>query len=236
MANLTATNCYLCGNPLTGERQLEDNDHVPPKQFMARSLRQKYKSIKLETLRTHRSCNGSFNLDEEYFKHCFIPFAGGSESGDAIFDKTIEEYWSGNNVNLVNHIRRSVKNNVRGILLPRDKIFLDYDLLRIERVVRKIIKGLHFLETQEYLDTPDNIGMIVTFPGQQPPDDFVEIMTSLPTEGRGQHQGVFAYRPYVAEDLHYWALLFWDRILITASFQTAPVAAATSSNKPLSSL
>lgn len=222
MSDLTVTNCYLCGKPLTGEKQLVNKDHVPPTQLMAKSLKQKYRSIQLETLPTHRSCNSSFSMDEEYFKHCLVPFARGSEAGDAIFNKTIEEYWSGKNVKLVDRVRGQAKDNVKGILLPPGKFRLDYDQVRIERVVRKIIKGLHFLETQECLDAPDDIKMIITFPGQQPPDDFFEITRSLPMESRGHYQGVFAYRPYVVEDLHYWALLFWDRIIITASFQTRP--------------
>jgi hypothetical protein len=191
---------------------------------MAKSLRQRYRPIKLDTLRTHRSCNSSFNLDEEYFKHCLVPFTKGSEAGNAIFSKTVEEYRSGQNVNLVNYVLRQAKDNVRGILLPPGKIWLDYDLDRIERVARKIIKGLYSLDSQQFLDAPDDIGMIITLPGQRPPEDFIDIMKSFPTESRGHHQGVFAYRSYVYESLHFWALLFWDRIIITASFQIAPVA------------
>ena len=159
------TTCYLCGRPLSGRKEDEDDDHVPPKQLLAKELRRKYQ-IRLITLRTHRACNASYNLDEEYFKHCFIPFAIGSEAGDAIWRKAVSEYRSGKKVKLVDHVLRQAKPDVNGVLLPSGKVWLDYDRGRIERVIGKIIKGLHYADTREVLDLPDNLGITITFPGQ----------------------------------------------------------------------
>jgi len=213
------TTCYLCGKPLSGRKVDEDDDHVPPKQLLAKELRRKYQ-IRLVTLRTHQACNSSFNLDEEYFKHCLIPFARGSEAGDAIWRKAVREYWSGEKVRLVDHVLRQAKPVLNGVLLPRGKVWLDYDRSRIDRVIGKIIKGLHYADTREVITLPANLGTSITFPGQRPPDDFIEIMSTFPTESRGEHQGVFAYRSNVAGDLHYWSMLLWDRIIITACFRT----------------
>lgn len=185
---------------------------------MAKELRRRYQ-IRLVTLRTHRACNKSFSLDEEYFKHCLIPFARGSEAGDAIWRKSVSEYRSGKNTKLVSQVLQQVKSEVNGVLLPVGRVWLDFDHSRIDRVVGKIIKGLYSADTGKFLDLPEHIGTVFTFPGQAPPDDYVEIMRTLPSDSKGEHQGVFAYRSYVVDDLHYWALLLWDRVIITASFR-----------------
>jgi hypothetical protein len=218
MKRLSVTTCYLCGKPLTGDKSLENDDHIPPKQLLVKEMRRKYRP-RLITLRTHRTCNSSYSLDEEYFKHCLIPFGKGSEGGDAAWVKAVREYQSGENVKIVQHVLRQAKTTVYDVSLPPGKIWLDYDRSRIDRIIGKIIKGLHFLDTQEYLDLPDDLGTIITFPNQPPPDDFNELMQLLPVESRGEHQAVFAYRSFVSEELHYWAMLIWDRIIITSCFK-----------------
>jgi hypothetical protein len=219
MASIKARTCYLCGEALTGDKRLENDDHVPPQQLLTKSLRRKYR-IKFITLPTHSVCNSSYSLDEEYFTHCLIPFGKGSEAGDAIWLKAMDDYKSGKTVALPDYIVRSAKRVVFDVPLPPGRIWLDYDLRRIERVIGKVIKGLHFLDTQTYMNIPEDIGMRITFPGQAAPADFNELLDNLPVESRGNHQGVFAYRSWVVDELHYWAMLFWDRVMITASFKT----------------
>ncbi|MGZ2381188.1 hypothetical protein ACVIDN_002551 [Rhizobium brockwellii] len=106
-------------------------------------------------------------------------------------------------------------------MLPPGKLWLDLERCRFDRVVAKIIRGLHFLETQRFLTLPDDIKVRLMLPGQPPPDDFERFMTYCASDSKGQHQGVFAYRNAAADDLHYWAMLLWDRILITACVKEA---------------
>src|SRR5262245_47178100 len=61
--------CYLCGLELTGEI---NDDHVPPRQFYAQELRQAH-NPNLLTIPAHKSCNASYQQDEEYFVHTMIP-------------------------------------------------------------------------------------------------------------------------------------------------------------------
>jgi hypothetical protein len=63
----------------------------------------------------------------------------------------------------------------------------------------------------------------LTPPGEKPPDHFEWFMGNVPTESRGNHQGVFAYRYFATEDgVNYWALLLWDKVIITAMFGPKP--------------
>lgn len=218
MKRLAVTTCYLCGKPLTGDKRRENYDHVPPKQLLAKSLRTD--KTRFVQLRTHEPCNNAYKLDEQYFTHAFLPFAQGSVAGNAVRRKAVEEYRAGEQTRLVNRVLGQAKSDVNGILLPSNKVWLDYEFHRIERVVGKIIKGVHFIETRSILDLPDDIGMIITLPGQTPPQDYQDIMRALPKPSQGEHQGVFAYRSFVDRDLHFWALLIWDRIIITAGFRT----------------
>lgn len=212
------TICYLCGGPLKGDKNTENDDHVPPKQLLAKSLRKKHQ-INLIRLRTHTSCNSSYSLDEEYFKHCLVPFAKGTVAGNAIYEKTVDEYNGGRNVPLVNQILHSAKKNINGVKLPDNIIALDYNKTRINRVIKKIIKGLYFYEMRNYLDFPDEINFEITLPNRLIPEDFHYLMTNLPIESKGEHEGVFSYRNWIVDDNHFWALLIWDRILITGAFK-----------------
>ena len=217
MRRVAVTKCYLCGEPLTGDKKLENFDHIPPKQLLAKSLRTS--KTRLIQVRTHEKCNNSYKLDEQYFTHALLPFGRGSIAGDALRLKALAEYQAGEQTRIVERVLSQAKAAVNGILLPRGKIWLDYELDRIERVVGKIIKGLHFLDAQEIISLPSDIGMRITLPGEAPPQDYQDIMAAFPSESRGEHQGVFAYRSFIEDDVHFWALLIWDRIIITAGFR-----------------
>ncbi|TAU80453.1 hypothetical protein ELI41_29545 (plasmid) [Rhizobium leguminosarum] len=221
MQRLNVKVCYLCGKPLLADREAENDDHVPPEQLLARSLRKAENKIKLITLRVHKTCNQAYSSDEEYFTQVLIPFARGSVGGNAVWEKAVADYRHGKRHLLVHRILGQGKTNVRGVMLPPGKLWLDLEQYRFDRVVGKIIRGLYFLETQRFLTLPDDVNVRLTLPGQPPPDDFERVMTYCASESKGQHQGVFAYRNAVANDLHYWALLLWDRILITACFKEA---------------
>ncbi len=218
MKPLRPTKCYLCGKPLQGVKGVEDYDHVPPKQLLAKSLRKPENRIKLWTLRVHRACNNSYSADEAYFTHLLIPFAKGTVAGEAVWQKAVQDYAEKKARDIVHRVLNQAKPSVNGVLLPRGKVWLDYEYERIDRVVGKIIRGLVYLERKAILSLPANINVRITLPGQSPPDDFIWFMTNAPGESAGEHQGVFAYRYSMVDGLHYWAMLIWDRVIITACF------------------
>ena len=73
--------CYLCGKPLGDP---VSSDHVPPSLFFGKDLRARYNLSKLLTISTTAECNKAFQLDEEYFVYTLMPFARGSEGGNAV--------------------------------------------------------------------------------------------------------------------------------------------------------
>ena len=217
-AHLDATVCYLCGEPLS---EPTNRDHVPPDQIFAKPLRGKHQ-LRLETIPVHASCNTAYKLDEEYFVHNLIPFAPGSEAGDAIYQKTIRDFHAGQKltVSLVNHVLSSVEERPSGLLLPNGRVAVRLDGDRFWRIVWKIVRGLHFIETQDVLPVEWLVTYSITVPNETPPDHF-ELFMRFSRESFGNHQGVFAYRRetiLTPEPVIYWALLFWDKVILTAHF------------------
>jgi hypothetical protein len=83
------------------------------------------------------------------------------------------------------------------------------------------VRGLHFHHHNNCL--PENLttGVSVTVPDEEPPEHFKAFMGLPNNEEHGQYPGVFAYRfqnlTEAHVNAHYWATLFWDRIIITAA-------------------
>jgi predicted nucleic acid-binding Zn ribbon protein len=228
LKSVEPSHCYLCGKPLDGSEAV-NVDHIPPQQILVKEVRRKY-PIRFVTRKVHAACNSAYKLDEEYFVHSLIPFARGTEAGDALFSKTVLEYRKGKNRPLVNKVLSQAVPVVRGIYLPPGKVALQLDLERFNRVVSKIVRGLYFCEFDTILDPQTEMFVSLTPPGEPPPDHFIWFMTHCPTESCGEHQGVFAYRYIVTEDgVNYWALLLWDRVIITATFRHPRQASKTES-------
>ena len=215
----TESVCYLCGKSLCGDL---DHDHVPPKQLYAATVRQANNPSDLLTIQVHRNCNRSFQKDEDYFVHTLMPFARGSYAGDAIYAEILGKYRRGRNVPLVRKVLREFEPRPSGLVLPGNMVLKRQDGPRISRVAWKIVRGLYFKHHGTAL--PDNLTtwVSITPPDQVPPEHFLMFLSSPENKPRGQHPGVFDYRFQHYEDdaasTQYWALLLWDRIIITILF------------------
>jgi len=210
--------CYLCGQPLA---EPINRDHVPADQIFAKALRRENK-LRLTTVPVHRDCNSAYKLDEEYFVQTLVPFARGSVAGNAIFAKTIEEFHAGNRktVSLVHRVLNAFEERPGGVYLPNGKIALRIEGDRFWRIVWKIVRGLHFVETGEVMPADWRVSYSVILPGEPVPAHFAAFM-QISREDFGAHKGVFAYRREGAPTsppLAYWALLFWDNVILTAAF------------------
>lgn len=217
--------CYLCGRPLA---KPINRDHVPPDQLLPKSLRRVHR-IRLNTLRVHAGCNTAYKHDEEYFVQLLVPFARGSVAGDALFHKTVADYHAERRmtVSLVNRVLASFEEQPGGVYLPRGKVAFRIEE-RFWRIVWKIVRGLHFQETGNVLPVEWNVKYSITLPDDTPPEHF-QLFLQSSADDYGEHKAVFAYRRETfpaSEPLQYWALLFFDRILITAYFLTPPAEAA----------
>lgn len=210
--------CYLCGELLS---EPINRDHVPPKRFFVSELRQKFNLAELLTLPTHEACNAKWRMDEEYFVHTFLPFARGSISGDALYRDGIRRIHTGTNVPLANAVLKEFQQHVNGVILPANRVAKKFDAQRVHDVIYKIIRGLHYHHEGEILPATASCSFTVTPPGEEPPAFFVTLEKEGQLIKRGRYQGIFAYayRKFPeANDLHFWAMLLWDNILVTAAF------------------
>jgi hypothetical protein len=94
---------------------------------------------------------------------------------------------------------------------------------RIERIAWKIVRGLYCNHHGIILpaEFAKSVSLTPLSQGEKPPDHFLHFM-AYSKEAYGRYPGVFSYRfeNFVDANLstHYWALLLWDSILITAIF------------------
>ena len=213
--------CYLCGHPLSPP---DSGDHCPPRALFPLEIRQQHNLSKLITIRVHEDCNASYTRDEEYFKATMAPFASGSEAGDAVFKKFIED--SRNKAGkrqLAEKILRQFETRPSGLHLPAGRVIMRQDGARVARVAWKIVRGLYFHHHSTILPEDIYFGCTVTPPGERPPEHFIDVIGLPDNEKHGQYPGIFDYLFRVFEldfgkKLHYWAFLIWDRIIMTMSF------------------
>ena len=201
-------------NELVGEI---NDDHVPPRQLYAREIRRIHKP-NLLTIPTHKACNSSYQTDEEYFVHMMVPLARQSYSGKAIFDDVLRGYVQDVKKGLGKRVFAEFDPRPGGLYLPNGRVVKRYDAARVNRIIWKIIRGLFFHRHGDVLpnDTPRLI--TVVDPNKRPPSIF-GALADQPT--LGDYPGVLDYKyAQITEvnNLHYWALLLWDRIIILVAF------------------
>jgi hypothetical protein len=212
--------CYLCGNPL-GEPT--SKDHIPLKALFPPEIRKKHKPTKLVTVRVHKACNESYLFDEEYFIYSLYPFALGTYVGDAMRKHIRQKFRAGKNQKLIAMMMAEFDHRPGGLVLPFGQMIKRFDSNRIERVLWKIVRGLHFHHNTEVLPANWRISWSLTTREEPGPPEHFKLFRDLPgNEPLGDYPGVFTYRvQYFSEteiSLHYWAVLIWDSILVTIQF------------------
>jgi hypothetical protein len=218
MANDLPSICYLCEKPLLEPIGL---DHAPPKQLFAKKIRKAH-SLQLLTIPVHDACNKSYQHDEDYFVHTLMPFAPHSYAGKAIYDEVLRKFRSGEKIGLTKKVLNEFERRPSGLVLPENIVIKRFEGHRIQRIAWKIVRGLYFHHSKNTF--PENLitGVTVTSPDQKPPEHFIMFMSMPDNESHGLYPAVFAYRFQKffegEHKLHYWALLLWDRIIITVIF------------------
>lgn len=179
----------------------------------------KLHSPNLVTVEVHQSCNQSYQLDEEYFVASIIPFSKGTYAGESHYRKLENEVKLKKKARLKIQVLNEFDFQPGGIYLPTGKVAKRFDTQRLNRVLWKIVRGLHFLHHQEVL--PSDWPIVRDIFIDDPPDHFRVFMSLVDVPEHGEHPGVFAYR-FIQLDktngVHYWALLFLNRIIVTVYF------------------
>lgn len=207
--------CYLCSQPIS-PGQLADDDHCPPKQFYPKALRTD--DLQLLTLRTHKSCNRDYGMDEEYFVSCLGILAKDTNSGQALTWDISRRSERPAGQRLGQRILSHFNEAPGGIHLPAGRIALEYEGNRIARVLWKIVRGLFFHENGRCLpdDTPCKLRILST--GEEPPPEFQLVRD---TESKGRYGTIFDYKTFIHPnllDFHYWAMLLWSEIIVIVGF------------------
>ena len=148
MKKVETTICYLCGKPLCPPVNV---DHPVMQQLFAPYIRRQHNVSKLITLETHKACNTAYHSDEDYFVRSLMPFARGSEAGNAIYAKVLNDFRTGRQVPLTRMVLSEFEPNPSGLFLPGGKVVKRFDGERLGRVAWKMVRGLHFHHTGEVL-------------------------------------------------------------------------------------
>lgn len=214
----TKSLCYLCGRDIEEDG---DRDHVPPKILYGREIRRQSPGIQLRTLPTHSSCNRNFREDEEYFVYSIAPLTE-SWAGNAVLeDIGTRLHVEGRNRALAQMTLEEFEPRPRGLFLPGNSVAKRVDEHRIERVIWKIVRGLHFRETNVVLpsDHPyrlESYGLL-----DRPPDRYKHLLS---TPSLGDYPPVFDYKRAVngeaKKPLDVWGLLFWDSYMTFVFFDS----------------
>ena len=211
--------CYLCGE-IIGTKEVSV-DHVPPKQFFPKLIRRQHNLDRLKTLPSHKTCNTDYQPDEDYFINSIGTMAvEGSPVGRALWEdikitlKRPQGQILGGEI-----LKEFSEYSDAGIVLPHGKMFKKFDPKRVWRVFWKITRGLFFIEHGRFLPENTHKSFELYSVGEIPPDRFKIVRDTPP---RGEYGKVFEYKYREMKNdgvwIHYWALLFWDQLIMTVIF------------------
>jgi len=168
MVNLPTTKCYICGTKLTNTNSTKD--HLFPEGLFPKPL----PSNLPPRLPSCKQCNNGLSKDEELFR-TFVAagMAYESQAGFRIWTERIRTALKGQ--------RRGLKPLMQSLtkvarVVSESGEFLGHTLVLetnpepINRVLRKIAKGLYYLDTGQIL--PSDVQILVGYDNGQP-DRFV---------------------------------------------------------------
>jgi len=193
--------CVYCGFLGSGTR-----DHVPP-----RCLFPKPRPLDTVTVPACKSCNKSYQKDDEYFAVAMAAQGYGEDPEAARVWETIIRPMLARSPRL----RRMISQNIldapvetpAGIVLPGRRA-IRFSASRINRVVQRIVRGLLW---HHYQQRPPADVEIVIFRGEKVPSQVADMINAF-TKIAWIGDTIFRYRHAVANgapDTSIWALQFY---------------------------
>lgn len=142
--------CCLCGAPGTS-KDLITREHVPPKQFYPKSLRD---GLNLWVVPTHRRCNESYREHEEYF-YCSLA-ALAIQQNPGMHKELMDDLERRAKKPQTRVLLRSILRTARartsgGVLLPPGIVCLEPDTFRLQQVAIKIGRCLFYRDHGKYM-------------------------------------------------------------------------------------
>ena len=211
--------CHLCGDAI--DSSITDGDlaasdeHIPPKQFYPKKMRGKIRGQLLK-LPSHKGCNGSFKHDEEYFVHTYAPHVNPqSTSGRQLIEDIQRRAQNSGNQSrrLLSMIKREFSDVTQGgISLPHGIVVHNVNAPRVDRVVRKILQGLHYHEEERFLPHETSMWIQLYESLSDMPEHWRKIFCET-GPCRGVYPEIFAYRFRTLNDHVFLSMVIWDSLL-----------------------
>ena len=197
-----AVMCVYCGDKPGSTR-----DHVPPQ-----NLFPKPKPANMVTVPCCKECQARFKKDEDVFM-AWITFgpAGVSPTGKLLWEQKLKRTYK-KDLGLKNVIARSFKNarlQTPGGIYLGEKLAISIDRERRNNVLRKIVRGLFWVEHKERLPTEVPIEIY----GIKGHDEIIDEMIAHALEATTAWEGIFEYRHCREQDTFdsYWIMAFFGQ-------------------------
>ena len=209
--------CYLCGKPI---KDKSSDDHVPPKQFYPKEIRES-ENLNLQLAPSHGQCNNDFKDDEEYFYASLYPLVDkyNPDMAAKIFRDFARRCQKSQMPTMLRNIFGDASGTTKGgIHLPAGIVEINVDLCRIQRIAGKIARGALFLSTEKYIPEANIVDMRIC-PEESEVPDMYQISWKCAGSIKGPHTKVFSYKYMQYDQYHIISLLFWEAFMFCVTIQ-----------------
>lgn len=232
MAKTSKCICYLCGDAIESniknDAMERSMDHVPPKQFYPKQVRVT-QNLNLDLAPSHKTCNEDYKLDEEYFYHALYPMVdkNNPRMGRLCCQDIQRRSRKPQTRNIIQTIlSTAVTTTEGGIHLPSSLSRFTLDRSRLERVAKKITRGILFSSTERYFEEQQIIHMALYDNLSEFINSFEPVLQLGPLAG--VYPDVFAHSHINLEGkgLRLLLMLFWGSFAFCVIVED-PVAKST---------
>jgi len=209
--------CYLCGKPIEGK---SSDDHVPPKQFYPKEIRES-ENLNLQLAQSHGQCNNNFKDDEEYFYTSLYPLVDkyNTEMAAKILRDFARRCQKPQTPAMLRKIFSDASGTTKGgIILPANMVEINVDLCKIQRIAGKIARGALFLSTEKHVPEANIVDMRIC-PEESEVPDMYQISWKCAGSIKGSYPKVFSYKYMQHEQYHIISLLFWEAFMFCVTIQ-----------------
>jgi len=217
MSNKVIKICYLCGKPIEGKAS---DDHVPPKQFYPKEIRES-ENLNLQLAPSHKQCNNNFKDDEEYFYASLYPLV--DKYNPSMAAKIFRDFARRCQKRQLPAMLRNIFCDASGITkggihLPEGIVEINVDLCRIQRIAGKVARGTLFLSTGKYVPEANIVDMRIC-PEEFEVPDMYQISWKCAGSIKGPYPKVFSYKYMQNKQYHIISLLFWEAFMFCITIQ-----------------
>jgi hypothetical protein len=210
---LKKTLCAICGINVATTK-----DHIPQKSLYPPP---RDNDINLNTVRACAQCNNGASFDDEIFKVLVGIDTGEHQKYPDRIIESLAKTIAGNGrvANQVFTSDRRTYAKLSGAVLE-SAVAVTFDFTQYQRVIDRIVRGLHWMETGRAMPTKSTVQVI---PGDQLTQllaaEFMELMQLLPL--KKLNKDTFAYRWHAPpEGEQVWGMQFFGRHTTFALVQT----------------